>query len=105
MIGEIIYEVSFLFKNMDNLVLKENLAYEKKEEEYIKYQNKSLLIYSVITMIISFFSGLIFNMNAYLPMAIAITFCILNIILSYLLYEQKGNHSKKEEKTPMKKST
>ncbi len=104
-IGEIIYEVSFLFKNMDNLVLKENLAYEKKEEEYIKYQNKSLLIYSVITMIISFFSGLIFNMNAYLPMAIAITFCILNIILSYLLYEQKGNHSKKEEKTPMKKST
>lgn len=56
-------------------------------------------------MIISFFSGLIFNINAYLPMVIAITFCILNIILSYLLYEQKGNLSKKEEKTPMKKST
>lgn len=104
LIGEIIYEVSYLFKNMDNIILRENLVYEKKEDQYIKYQNKGLMIYSFITMIISFFSGIIFNINAYLPMFIAITFCVLNIILSYLLYEYKGNDCKKEEKVIPKKS-
>lgn len=97
-IGEILYEIAFLFKNMDNVILRENLVYEKKENQYIKYQNKSLRIYSIITMIISFFAGFIFNINAYLPMFIAITFCILNIILSYFLYEYKENHYYKEEK-------
>ena len=80
--GHILYDAAFLFKNMDNVILRKNLKYENREKDYIKMQNKSSFIYSFLTMLIAFIAGILFNINNYLPMILCIAFCVLNIFLS-----------------------
>lgn len=101
LMGEILYETSFLFKNMDSVILRKNLKQERKTEEFIRYQSKASMIYSVTTMLIAFCAGFLFKINPYLPMICCTCFCVINFILSYLIYECKGEE---EEKVEEKKS-
>lgn len=100
--GYILYDLAFLFKNMDNVILRKNLKYENREEDYIKMQNKSSFIYSFLTMLIAFMSGFLFNINNYLPMILCILFCILNIFLSNFLYEYESNKNNELEEENIK---
>ena len=87
MLGEIFYNMAFLFKGMDSIILRRNLKYLKREDEFIRIQNRSSLIYAIATMICSFIAGYIFNISNYLPMILCIIICFLNIVFSSLLYE------------------
>ena len=87
MIGEIFYNMAFLFKGMDSIILRRNLKYLNSEDDFIRVQNKSSLIYAISTMICSFIAGYIFNISNYLPMILCIVICFLNIVFSSLLYE------------------
>lgn len=100
--GHILYDSAFIFKNMDNVVLRKNLKYENKEKDYIKVQNKSSFIYSFLTMLIAFVAGFLFNINNYLPMILCILFCVLNIILSNFLYEYKNDINSQNEENNIK---
>lgn len=87
MIGHIIYITASLFKKMDNVVLENNLKYLHKEKNYAKILSKSKVIYSVITTIIALVIGGIFVINHYLPMYLCIGTCIINVILSFCIYD------------------
>lgn len=103
--GYILYEISFLFLTMDNIILRKNLKFLNESERYLEYRSKGTMIYSIVTMIISFFAGFLFNMNYYIPMFICIFFCIVNIILSLFLYEVdiEDVHECSSKKMPMTK--
>lgn len=88
-IAQILYSCGFIFKQMDNVVLIKNLKYLNKSEEYIKYQSKGSTLYSLTTLIISIFSGLLFNINNYIPMIFCLIICFINIIVSNFFYEAK----------------
>lgn len=102
LIGYVFYDVAFLFKDMENVILRKNLAYENRVDDYLNYQNKASFIYSLITMIISLVSGFIFNINNYLPMILCIAFCVVNIVLSRYLYEYQGKLSPKKKTKKIK---
>lgn len=85
MIARIIYLVSFVFKNMDNAMLKNNLALQNREEDYAKITSKGSTVYAIITMIIAFIAGYMFNINNYLPMYFCIAFCIISFVMSLYL--------------------
>ena len=87
LIGYIFYQPAFLFKKMDNVVLENNLRYLKKEDNYLKMSNKSKVIYSIITMIIALIAGPIFAINSYLPMYFCICICIINVLLSFCIFD------------------
>lgn len=91
MIGNIIYTTAFLFKKMDNVVLENNLKYLHKEESYAKILSKSKVIYSIITTIIALVVGGIFAINHYLPMYLCIGTCIIDVILSFCIYDINEN--------------
>lgn len=104
-VGYILYQPAFLFKKMDHIVLKNNLNYLKKDNEYIKVANKSNIIYSVITMLIALVAGNIFAINHYLPMYFCIGICIINVLLSFCIFdvrEEKQERIEKKEKTKTK---
>lgn len=88
-IAQILYSCGLIFKQMDNVVLIKNLKYLNKSEEYIKYQSKGSTLYSLTTLIISIFSGLLFNINNYIPMIFCLIICFINIIVSNFFYEAK----------------
>ena len=97
LIGEILYEIAFLFKNMDTVILRKNLKYENKVDDYIRIQSKSTTVYSFVTMLIALVAGFLYNINPYLPMILCIIFCINNVILSNFIYEVKDNQQNKIE--------
>lgn len=102
LLGEIFYETAFLFKNMDNVILRKNLKYENRTDDFLKYQSKASMIYSVTTMIIAFSSGFVYKLNAYLPMICCTLFCLLNIILSFFIYECDVEEEKEDKKDKVK---
>lgn len=98
LLGLTLYEIAFIFKSMDHVVLRKNLECLSKEEKFFNIETKGTLIYSVITMILSLISGFIFNVNNYLPMYICIFFCILNCIVANFLYYPKNYMNENEKK-------
>ena len=102
LVGEVFYETAFLFKNMDNVILIKNLKYENRTDDFLKYQSKASMIYSITTMVIAFCSGFIYKINAYLPMICCTIFCLINIILSFFLYECDIEIEKEDKKEKIK---
>lgn len=98
LIAEICYVVGFVFKHMDNVILIKNLKFMNKSEEYVKLQTRGNTIYSFVTLIISLISGFLFNVNPYIPMAICMIICFINILLTFLFYEAPIDYEKEETK-------
>ena len=90
-IGKILYEIAFTFQNMINVVLKNNLELQSRENEYIKFRTKSNTIYGIVTMIISFVASIMFNINHYLPMLGCILFCLICFIMSFGMIDYSDN--------------
>lgn len=95
MIGIILETIAFTFKDMINIILRNNLIYAFKSDEYIKYKNKSFLIYSIATAIIALVVGYLFNLNYYIPM-ICCTIIIMSLFIDDIKkenVEEKSNNS------------
>ena len=86
-LAEIFYEVGFVFKCVDQVVLNNNLVYQNKENDFIKIKTKATTIYSIATMIATLIVGLLFNISPYLPMFICILICFNNFIMAHFIYE------------------
>lgn len=87
LIYKILNELSFMFLHMSNVVLKNNLAYINKSDDYYKIRNKSKIIYSIITMFAALISGYLFTINNQLPMYISIIIYLIMYVISFQLYE------------------
>lgn len=96
-LGKILYEVAFTFQNMANVILKNNLEVQQKDEEYIQIKTKSNTIYATVTMIIAFIASPMFNVNNYLPMLGCIFFCLLCFILSFYIVDFSSYDKIKDE--------
>ena len=91
-LGKIIYEISWVFKDMENVMLKNNLTVIGKENEYAKIANKGMIVYAFLTFIVSLTSGIIFNINPYLPMIICILICIVANIIYFFMKDVSNNN-------------
>lgn len=104
-IGYILYQPAFIFKKMDQVVLKNNLSYLNKDNDYIKVANQAKIIYSIITMIIALIAGGIFAINHYMPMYLCIGICVINVLMSFCIFdsrEDKKNTYQDTKKVEMK---
>lgn len=101
-LAEILYEVSFVFKSMDTVVLNNNLIYENKENDFVKIKSKATTIYSITTLIASLFAGILFSINPYIPMIICILICLNNFIMTHYIYEIELNVSNENKKIKFK---
>lgn len=63
-------------------MLKNNLIYVGREEEYVHVRNQGNIAYAVITAVIAFGAGWLFNINCYLPMILNILLCFFCFLLS-----------------------
>lgn len=84
-IGHIAYDVSFIFRNMAIVMLKNNLTLVGREEQFVALKTKCNMIYACVTTVISLVSGFLFAYNAYLPMYLCIASTLLTFLLSLTL--------------------
>ena len=90
-IGEILYEVSFMFKAMVVVELRKNLVYANRENSFIKIFNTACMLYAIVGTIAGLVVGPLFNINAYLPMYIAIFSTLISFGLSFNLFDVSEN--------------
>lgn len=95
-LGYIFYEIAWFFKSVESVILKNNLKIEKRENEYMKLKTKSSMIYAVITAVIAFMAGFLFNYDHYLPMYLCIIASISCFLLSFYLKEFERKEKKKQ---------
>lgn len=104
LLGYIFYEAFYYFKKMDTVLLRKNLLFLHEEEKQLEIESYHSLIYAVVTMFTTFVSGLLFNLNNYLPMICCLIFCLINLFLVNFLYEVKTSNNKviKKDKRKVK---
>ncbi len=93
-----LYEISYVFSNMGDIILKGNLKYIKQENKFISIKSKINILYSVITAVIALFAGQLFNINGYLPMICCIINCIFCVILSFFIVDVNKDKVTSERK-------
>lgn len=96
-LGNIFYEIAFTFQNIANVMLKNNLELQNRNDDYIKIKTKANTIYAIVTMIISFIASIMFNLNNYLPMLGCIAFCLICFILSFYIADYSQYDKVKKE--------
>lgn len=102
-VGKSIYEMSWVFKDMECIMLKNNLVVLGQEEKYAKIANKGMVVYAFLTLIVAISSGFLFNINPYLPMYLCITICAVAFILYLFMKDvSKYNVTVKENTKPKK---
>ncbi len=92
-IGQVVYNLSSPFRMVANVMLKNNLKEQNKQDDFVKWQSYGKLGYAIITLIISLFAGVLFNVYAYLPMILSLVCAIIGLCLA-IVY---SDSSKKEE--------
>lgn len=97
-----IFEIAFMFLNMDRIILKNDLNAINKDDEYYTIRNKAKIMYALITMFAAMVSGYLFNYNNYLPMYLSIIIYIIMFILSFLYYENVGEFSNTNKRNSSK---
>ena len=68
----IINELAFMFWNMSSILLKNDLIYLRRENEYFSIRNRAKIVYGIITLVTALISGYLFNIDKYIPMYISI---------------------------------
>lgn len=86
-IYRIINELAFMFWNMTSILLRNDLIYLGKKDEYYTVRNKAKVMYGITTMITALISGYLFNVNKYLPMYISLVIYFIIFIVSFKFYE------------------
>lgn len=90
-LGYVFYEIAFVLKNMEGIMLKNNLIVVDRQEEYVHIRNQSSIAYAVITTLIAFGAGFLFNLNPYLPMFLNILLCLFCFLLSLTMKDISPN--------------
>lgn len=90
-LGYVFYEIAFVLKNMEGIMLKNNLIAVGRQEEYVGIRNQSSIAYALITALIAFGAGFLFNVNPYLPMVLNILLCLFCFFLSLTMKDITKN--------------
>lgn len=85
-----VFELAYIFLNMDEIVLKNNLNAVDRTDDYYKIRNNTKILYSLITLLTALVAGSLFNIDNYLPMYLSIGICIILFGVSFLCYEAKN---------------
>lgn len=97
----VINELAFMFWNMTSVLLRNDLIYLGKKNEYYAVRNKAKVMYGITTMITALISGYLFNVNKYLPIYISLVMYFILFIISFIFYEVqvKDTNNSEEIKT------
>lgn len=100
-IGQVFYYLASPFSAVSNVILKNNLVYQNKENDYVKWQSYGKLGYAIITLAISLCAGVLFNVNAYLPVVLSFVCAVVGLIMA-ILYKDVCIHKNAEESSNIK---
>lgn len=97
-LGRVCRDVSFMFRNTAIVALENNLNLINKRDKFINTRTSANIVYSIITLLISFVASWMFNIHNYLPMIGCVVTCAIGFIISLFM----GDYSEHNKVTPKK---
>lgn len=82
LLGRMFHDISGMFRSSSLVALRNNLAMEGEQQEYVRLRTAANTVYSVLTMLISFVASYLFSVDPYLPMMACIAICVFAFVLS-----------------------
>lgn len=95
-IGQVVYNLASPFKIVANVMLKNNLKEQNKQDDFVKWQSYGKLGYAIITLIISLIAGVLFNIYSYLPMILSLVCAIVGLCLAIVYSDSSPKEGIKE---------
>lgn len=105
LLGRLFHDVAIIFRSASFVALENNLDLVDRRRDFVKIRTAANTVYSVITMLISFVAGFMFNMNNYLPMYCCIGTCTVGFVLTLFMKDHSDYDKiigKKEKKKKVK---
>ena len=101
-IGQVIYNLSSPFRMVANVMLKNNLKEQNKQDDFVKWQSYGKLGYAIITLVISLFAGVLFNIYAYLPMILSLICAVIGLCLAIVYSDSSKKEAEIKESVKIK---
>lgn len=90
-IGYTIYQVAFLMKVVEPIILRNNLRLENRETDFSSIEGSTYFIYSILTTIIMILTGIMYEFSPYSIVIAGYITTIVACILSFMIKdEQEG---------------
>lgn len=87
-IANILYYKSYQFYIVYPIILENNLEKYGQKGDFIKYNARGRLAYSILSLAIASIAGYLFDLNAYIPMLACITFTVIAFIMSFFVRDE-----------------
>lgn len=87
LIAKVLYETSYIFHSMSNVMLKNNLHMQNRDNLYLKIRNKGNSIYAVLTLLATLVGTVLFNINPYIPMIGSCICSFVALVMSFQLFD------------------
>ena len=92
LLGRVFHDVAAIFKSMSVVALENSLELLDRRADFVRYRTAENTVYAVITMLIAFVAGYMFNLSPYLPMIGCISTCTLGVVLSLFMKDYSAGH-------------
>ncbi|MBQ7307356.1 MAG: MFS transporter, partial [Clostridia bacterium] len=106
-IGYTIYQIAFLLKIVEPIILRNNLRMENKETDFSLVESRTYFIYSILTTIIMLVTGILYEYNPYSIVIAAYITTTFNCILAFMIRDEqesiKENKKQEEKQKPHSK--
>lgn len=76
-----------------------NLKQENREDEYSKLEGKGISYYNLIAAIGGISLGYVYNFNPYVAMSLPIVFCVIGVIVTFIVKDESKNKTKFADKS------
>jgi len=80
-------QIGWIFKQVDVVLLKNNLSYQGKDKKFVEIISTGNVIYSIVTAVTALIIGVLFGIHTYLPMILAILNMLLCFGISFYLID------------------
>lgn len=87
--GDIIYQIAFLLKAVEPIILRNNLKLENREEDFSKTEGTAYSLYSILTAVIMLITGFMYDYNPYSIVYACYVFLIFDIVLSFIIKDEQ----------------
>ena len=89
-IANVLYFKAYQFFIVYPIILENNLEKYGAKNDFIKYNARGKLGYAILTLLIAFCAGFLYDANAYLPMYMCIGFTVSAFIMSFFVRDETG---------------
>ena len=102
-IGYTIYQIAFLLKIVEPIILRNNLRMEDRESDFSSIESRTYFIYSILTTFIMLVTGIMYEYSPYSIVVAAYITISINCVLAFMIKDEKEKLNEEKHQIKVEK--